>query len=110
VNSLDSPTASRLDETSSLLEVPVDSHARLSLLNGVGVGIESPSERGSGSEGFVSPGERGVDDVLSVSTDGDESDEVKKQEVKDGSAVEGGEERRDDVKEGDETNRPLGEC
>lgn len=61
-----------LDQTGPLLEVPVDSNLVLGFMHGIGVGIASPSERGTCPEGLVSPSEGSVDDVFSITDGGDE--------------------------------------
>lgn len=62
-----------LDQAGPLLEVPEDADLVLGFLNGVGIGIASPGERGTASERLVSPSQRGVDDVFSISHSGNES-------------------------------------
>lgn len=63
-----------VDETSSFLEVSVDFHFGSCFSNGIGVRVGRPSKADTRSEGLVSPRERGVNDVFSISTDRDESD------------------------------------
>lgn len=73
MDTFDGPRAGRLDKTGAFLEVSVDAELGLALLHGVGVRVGGPSEGRARTKRLVSPGERGVDDVLAVTADRDES-------------------------------------